>query len=159
MSSSSEAAGSMAVAGPPAGQGWRAMVLAVARVLLPVLLALVVGALVLLALGKDPLAYYGYVLNRGLLTWSGLQETITRMAPLLMISAGLIVAFRAGVWNLGVDGQFLLAAVIGFVPGSKRGKLTFLRHPGRARRATIRGLNTGGADELGSRLSASLRPG
>ena len=112
MSSRSEAAGSMAVAGPPVGQGWRAMVLAVARVLLPVLLALVVGALVLLALGKDPLAYYGYVLNRGLLTWSGLQETITRMAPLLMISAGLIVAFRAGVWNLGVDGQFLLAAVI-----------------------------------------------
>jgi simple sugar transport system permease protein len=29
-----------------------------------------------------------------------------------MISAGLIVAFRAGLWNLGVDGQFLLAAVI-----------------------------------------------
>ncbi|MGD9741056.1 MAG: ABC transporter permease [Dongiaceae bacterium] len=112
MSSSSEAAGSMAVAGPPVGQGWRAMVLAIARVLLPVLLALVVGALILLVLGKDPLAYYGYVLDRGLLTWSGLQETITRMAPLLMISAGLIVAFRAGVWNLGVDGQFLLAAVI-----------------------------------------------
>ena len=105
MSSSSEAAGSMAVAGPPAGRGWWAMLLAIARVLLPVLLALVVGALILLVLGKDPLAYYGYVLNRGLLTWSGLQETITRMAPLLMISAGLIVAFRAGVWNLGVDGQ------------------------------------------------------
>ena len=41
-----------------------------------------------------------------------MQETITRSAPLLLIAAGLIVAFRAGIWNLGVDGQFLLAAVV-----------------------------------------------
>ena len=31
---------------------------------------------------------------------------------MLLIAAGLIVAFRAGIWNLGGDGQFLLAAVI-----------------------------------------------
>jgi ABC-type uncharacterized transport system permease subunit len=85
---------------------------AIARVLVPVLLALVIGGIILLILGKDPLAYYGYVARRGLLTWGGLQETFTRMAPLLLIGAGLIVAFRAGIWNLGGDGQFLLAAVI-----------------------------------------------
>ena len=48
----------------------------------------------------------------GCLTWSGLQETIIRTAPLLLVAAGLIIAFRAGIWNLGVDGQFLLAAVV-----------------------------------------------
>jgi len=82
------------------------------RILLPVLLALVAGGIILLALGKDPLTYYGYVIERGLLRTSGLEATITRAAPLLMIAAGLIVAFRAGIWNLGVDGQFLLAAVV-----------------------------------------------
>lgn len=82
-----------------------------ARVLLPVLLALLAGALILWILGKDPLAYYGYVIERGLFRASGLEATITRAAPLLLIGAGLIVAFRAGIWNLGVDGQFLLAAV------------------------------------------------
>jgi simple sugar transport system permease protein len=90
---------------------------AVLRIGIPVLLALVVGGIILLILGKDPLAYYGYVLRRGLLTWSGLQETFTRMAPLLLIAAGLIVAFRAGIWNLGGDGQFLLAAVIAAAAG------------------------------------------
>jgi ABC-type uncharacterized transport system permease subunit len=85
---------------------------AAARILLPVLLALTAGGLILLALDKNPLDYYAFVVERGLLSWAGLQETITRSAPLLLIAAGLIVAFRAGIWNLGVDGQFLLSAVI-----------------------------------------------
>ena len=87
------------------------MISSVSRVLLPIVLALVVGGLILLALGKDPLAYYDYVLQRGLFNWSGFQQTVIRSSPLLLIASGLIVAFRAGIWNLGVDGQFLLAAV------------------------------------------------
>lgn len=82
------------------------------RVALPIALALTVGGAVLLALGKDPIDYYVFVVERGLLSWAGFQELLTRSAPLLLIAAGLIVAFRAGIWNLGVDGQFLLAAVI-----------------------------------------------
>ncbi len=35
-----------------------------------------------------------------------------RMAPLLLIAVGLIVVFKAGIWNLGMDGQFLLAAAV-----------------------------------------------
>src|SRR3954466_13257641 len=96
----------------PGGDRLREAGGAAARVLVPVLLALVMGGIILLILGKDPLAYYGYVAKRGLLTWGGLQETFTRMAPLLLIASGLIVAFRAGIWNLGGDGQFLLGAVL-----------------------------------------------
>jgi simple sugar transport system permease protein len=90
----------------------REILAAILRVLVPVLAALVMGGVILLVLGKNPLDYYGLVLRRGLLTWGGMQETLTRMAPLLLIGAGLIVAFRAGIWNLGTDGQFLLAAVL-----------------------------------------------
>lgn len=82
-----------------------------AQALLPIVLALVVGALLLALLGRDPLAFYGDIVRRGLLSPLGLQESITRSAPLLLLGAGLIVAFRSGLWNLGVDGQFLLAAV------------------------------------------------
>lgn len=96
---------------PPAGRS-REITAAAARVILPILLALIVGALILLALGKDPIAYYVYVVERGLLRWTGLQATLTRAAPLLLIAAGLIIAFKAGIWNLGVDGQFLLGAVL-----------------------------------------------
>lgn len=81
------------------------------QTLVPILLALLVVALLLVLLGRDPLAFYTDIVRRGLLSPLGLQDSITRSAPLLLLAAGLIVAFRAGLWNLGVDGQFLLAAV------------------------------------------------
>lgn len=80
-------------------------------VLLPILAALVVGGLVLWALGSDPLAYYAYVVERGLLKPRGLQATLVHMIPLLVMGAGLIVSFRAGLWNLGIDGQYLMGAL------------------------------------------------
>ncbi len=91
----------------PLGEAARSLLLA----LIPLVLALIAAAIILLVLGRDPLSFYMNVLKRGLLSWAGLQETIIRMAPLLLLAAGLIVAFRAGVWNLGIDGQFMLAAV------------------------------------------------
>jgi simple sugar transport system permease protein len=82
----------------------------VAASLVPAILALVATGLLLVILGRDPLEFYGNMLDRGLLEWPGFQESIIRMAPLLLIAAGLIVAFRANLWNLGADGQFLLGA-------------------------------------------------
>lgn len=97
-----------ATAGPRGGGATGRLVL---TTVVPVLAALAVSGLILLLLGVDPLAYYAFVLRRGLFSWLGLEATLTRMAPLLFLAAGLIVAFRAGIWNLGVDGQFILGAV------------------------------------------------
>lgn len=95
----------------PAGQAGRDIGRRLLITLGPVVVSLVLAGGVLLAVGVDPLAYYGLVVERGLVSPLGLQQTLTRMAPLLFIAAGLIVAFRAGMWNLGGDGQFLLGAV------------------------------------------------
>jgi simple sugar transport system permease protein len=79
----------------------------------PILAALVVGAAILAVLGRNPLAFYGDLFRAGLFSESGWQAMLTRMAPLLLISPGYIVAFRAGIWNIGGDGQFLLAGAVG----------------------------------------------
>lgn len=81
------------------------------RTLLPIVLALAAGALIILAMGVDPLAFYGDIIALGLLG-DGWQKTLTAMAPLLVIALGLIVAFRAQLWNLGYTGTFLLAAAV-----------------------------------------------
>ena len=77
----------------------------------PIVAAFVLSAVILLLVGVNPLTYYGYILERSLFSGLGLEQTATRMAPLLFLCASLIVAFRAGIWNLGTDGQFLLGAV------------------------------------------------
>ncbi len=79
--------------------------------LAPIALTLALASLLLAALGVDAIAYFAYVAERGLLTRLGLEQSLTRMAPLLLLAASLIVAFRAGIWNLGVDGQSLLGAL------------------------------------------------
>ena len=81
------------------------------RSVLPIVLALAVAALILLAIGKDPIAFYVGVFQNGILgdNW---QHTLVMMTPLLLIAIGLIVAFRGQLWNLGYDGQFILAAVV-----------------------------------------------
>jgi simple sugar transport system permease protein len=83
----------------------------VVRSLGPIVLALVTGGIVLLCLGRNPLSFYRDIYSGGI-EFSAWQDSLMRMAPLLLIACGLIVVFRAGIWNLGIDGQFLLAAVM-----------------------------------------------
>ena len=81
------------------------------RSITPVILALIFGGFLLLALGVNPLDFYRDIWSGGI-ELGAWQDTIMRMAPLLLIAVGLIVVFRANIWNLGMDGQFLLAAAI-----------------------------------------------
>jgi simple sugar transport system permease protein len=81
----------------------------------PIVLAFLASAVLLVTLGRDPVAFYRDILQGGVLRASGLQDSITRMIPILLVGAGLIVAFRASLWNLGADGQYLLA--VAFVAG------------------------------------------
>jgi ABC-type uncharacterized transport system permease subunit len=92
---------------------WRILL----RSLAPVVLALIAGGLLLLALGRDPVQFYVNVWQGGVES-GGWQNSAVLMTPLLLIALGLIVVFRAGIWNLGYDGQYLLGAalVAGFGP-------------------------------------------
>src|SRR5437870_4852018 len=77
----------------------------------PVLLALGAGALLLLALGRDPVTFYRAVWDGGIASGAW-QDSAISMAPFLLIAAGLTVIFRANIWNLGYNGQFLLGAAL-----------------------------------------------
>jgi ABC-type uncharacterized transport system permease subunit len=81
------------------------------RSILPLVLALGTGAIILAAIGADPIEYYKNIYIGGI-EYSAWQDSIMRMAPLLLMAVGLIIVFRAGIWNLGMDGQFLLGAAI-----------------------------------------------
>jgi len=74
--------------------------------------ALVTGGIILLIIGLNPIRAYSELFKLGMGTHLGITESLKRMAPLLIISAGLIIVFKAGIWNIGIDGQFLIGAIL-----------------------------------------------
>lgn len=92
------------------GRGRRALV-AIARSVIPVILALIAGAIIIWMMGKDPFDFYGKVLRYGL-SGDNWMRSLVLMAPLLLIAVGLIIVFRGQLWNLGYGGQYLLGAVV-----------------------------------------------
>ncbi|MFL5732090.1 MAG: ABC transporter permease [Chloroflexia bacterium] len=86
----------------------------VGAVLVPVvsvLGALLLGALLLLLSGHDPLAVYGAMLSGAFGSVNGLAETLVKTIPLLLTSLGVSIAFRMQLWNIGAEGQLHLGAI------------------------------------------------
>ena len=77
-----------------------------------VLAAVAVPSGFLLLAGKAPLATWGALLSYTLGTWVGFSDVLIHAIPLTLIGIGVAVAFRAGIFNLGGDGQLLCGAVL-----------------------------------------------
>ena len=41
----------------------------------------------------------------------GVSELVLKATPLLLCATGLCICFRAGIWNIGAEGQFVLGAL------------------------------------------------
>ena len=90
---------------------WKTGSAQVIRAILAIVVAFLVGAAVILLLGRNPLTFYADIFRAGVLH-AGWEDSVTRMSVLLLMGMGYVVAFRGGIWNIGGDGQFLLSAAI-----------------------------------------------
>ncbi|WP_018466570.1 ABC transporter permease [Calidithermus timidus] len=75
--------------------------------------ALLIAGGVFAAYGLSPLEAYGTMLRGTLTDWKGLSEVLRRTIPLLLVGAGLTLAFRAQFFNIGAEGQILMGAIAG----------------------------------------------
>src|SRR5262245_61105576 len=73
--------------------------------------ALLVFSLFVLALDRAPLEVLGAVLFGALGSGIGLNRTVARAIPLLLMSAGLLLCFRARFWNIGMNGCMYMGAI------------------------------------------------
>lgn len=88
-----------------------------AQPVLAVLVALVIGAFVILAIGKNPIEAYIELFTSGWRTPFGVANTIAMFVPLAIVSAATIVSFRAGFFNIGAEGQMYFGAFFGAYAG------------------------------------------
>jgi general nucleoside transport system permease protein len=104
---------------------------AVAAPLLSVLFAFAIGAVVVLATGGDPLLAYSSLIcgGFGLFCSNDVQPalqisfTIAFATPLILTGLAVAVAFRAGLFNIGAAGQFILGATAATVVGVRFAQL------------------------------------
>ena len=82
---------------------------------LAVAAALGLGALVLLAMGVDPAAYYYRMFTMGMvgnkIAYKTFENYLKVFVPLALTSVALSLAFKMRFWNIGGEGQFILGAV------------------------------------------------
>ena len=84
---------------------------AYASPLLALLVTVVIGVLLFLALGKDPVKGLQVFFWESIKTARGIGELMVKATPLLVIALGLGVCFRSNVWNIGAEGQYVMGAV------------------------------------------------
>jgi simple sugar transport system permease protein len=73
--------------------------------------ALLVGAVMLLLLGANPITGYAALFEGAFGSPNALADTAVKATPLLLVGLGICIAFRSGVINIGGEGQMILGGL------------------------------------------------
>ena len=89
--------------------------------------ALVLGGVLLLALGVDPVAYYSRMFTMGTvgnrIAYKVWINYLKEFVPLALVSVALSLAFKMRFWNIGGEGQFILGSIAAAFVAFKAGPL------------------------------------
>ncbi len=83
---------------------------------LAVLATMVAGGLLFAILGKDPFVairtiFWDPIFGEFAFYYRG--QLLVKAGPLILIATGLALGFRAGIWNIGAEGQYIMGAIFG----------------------------------------------
>ena len=81
-----------------------------------VLATMIVGGALFAALGKDPLVAIRTIFYDPLFSEFAFfyrPQLLIKGAPLVLIAIGLSLGFKAGIWNIGAEGQYIIGALCG----------------------------------------------
>jgi simple sugar transport system permease protein len=90
--------------------GWQAAIISS----LAIVLALVLFSIIFILAGINPLLAYQEIFSYAFFNRFGLPLTINRFIFLLLCTCAFILPFRAGLWNIGMTGQFYSGALGAF---------------------------------------------
>ncbi|ANP36066.1 sugar ABC transporter permease [Phaeobacter gallaeciensis] len=84
--------------------------------LVAVLATMIAGGLLFAILGKDPVEAIRTIFWEplfGEFAFYYRPQLLIKGAPLVLIAIGLSLGFRAGIWNIGAEGQYIMGALFG----------------------------------------------
>ena len=80
--------------------------------LLSILLAFIIGAIIMAALGASPVEAFQYLIKGSFGTINAFGNTLNKATPLIFCGLCACFAYKCGVFNLGGEGQFLCGAMV-----------------------------------------------
>ncbi|HET9250357.1 MAG TPA: ABC transporter permease [Actinomycetota bacterium] len=88
-------------------------------------IALLLGSLLILAYGEKPIEVYRSIFDASLGSADGMGYVLSIATPLIFSALAVSVCFKGGLFNIGVEGQYLVAMLtaavaelnLGFLPG------------------------------------------
>jgi general nucleoside transport system permease protein len=95
----------------------RALLRSVASPVIAVMVAMIVGAVLVAALGHDPIEVYWTLIQGSLVGWPNLSTSLQYTTPLIFTGLAVAISFRAGLWNIGAEGQMLMGALAAGIVG------------------------------------------
>ena len=111
-------AGIRKISTPSKAGGMRTSLVTLASTLGAVVLALAICAVLLAVTGKNPWQAYSTIFQTGT-EGDKLLEMMKRATPLIFSATAVAVGFKMNLFNIGVEGQYLFAALIAAVVGSR----------------------------------------
>ena len=84
----------------------------VAYLIISVVTALIICSVFIVIVGGNPLSAFLCMFREAFFTRYGLSEIIVRATPLTLIALGITISHKAGIMNLGGDGQLYLGAIV-----------------------------------------------
>ena len=97
---------------PSPSRAWTA-----ATPVLAVVLTMIAGGIMFALLGKNPfeairIIFWDPLFHESFAAYSR-PQLLVKAGPLILIAIGLALGFRAGVWNIGAEGQYIMGAIAG----------------------------------------------
>ncbi len=93
------------------GLNWRRFLLSWFALPASAIAALLVGAIMIAALGADPISGYHALASGAFGSRYALSSTAVKAIPLLLVGVGICIAFRANVFNIGGEGQIAMGGL------------------------------------------------
>ena len=85
--------------------------------MIAVILTMIVGGIMFALLGKPPfeairIIFWDPLFDPNFASYSR-PQLLVKAGPLILIAIGLSLGFRAGIWNIGAEGQYIMGAIFG----------------------------------------------
>ncbi len=83
--------------------------------LIPVIavcIALLIGAIIILAMGENPIEAYYYMFNGAFSSEKAIARTLLEATPMIFTGLAVLFAFKGGMFNIGAQGQITIAALV-----------------------------------------------